>query len=199
MVVPPDSALVQSAHSYREHFHIPADALVVCRHGGGDSFNIKYAQKAILDLLDRYDHTRLHFVFLNTESFKHQFAKLAQNTTKPDFYMHAGKKQLHFIPGTTDARIKENYFKTCDVMLHARDIGETFGLAVAEFSVRNKPVITQQAAKRYSDFHLTTLKEKAYLYGNQRDVVEKVAHFVEEGVPKDVDFESDGDIQELAA
>ena len=44
---------------------------------------------------------------------------------------------------------KEAFYRTCDAMLHARRDGETFGLAVAEFSVRNKPVITKGASKRW--------------------------------------------------
>jgi len=37
---------------------------------------------------------------------------------------------------------KARFFATCDIMLHARLHGETFGLAVGEFAVLGKPVIT---------------------------------------------------------
>jgi predicted choloylglycine hydrolase len=54
-------------------------------------------------------------------------------------------------------------------MLHARYAGESFGLACAEFSSKNKPVIT------YSDSmgknHLKVLGEKAFTYKNKQDVL----------------------------
>lgn len=188
MVVPPDPVLQAAAHSYRAHFGIPAGALTVCRHGGDDSFNLEYVKKAVLELLGKYTEQQLHFVFLGTESFKHEIAKLVLATPHPDKTFAAAKSRIHFIPATSEPRVKENYFHTCDVMLHARDIGETFGLAIAEFSVRNKPVITQRAVKRYSDFHVKALGSKGYYYGNQAEVVDKVSGFVENGVPKNVDF-----------
>ena len=47
-----------------------------------------------------------------------------------------------FIEGTTDQEQKVAFINTCDVMIHARERGETFGLAIAEFSSQNKPIIT---------------------------------------------------------
>lgn len=188
VVVPPDPVLVAQATSYRMQFGIPEKALVVCRHGGNVTFNIPYVKHGILDLLDRHNEQQLQFIFLGTEKFQHDFIKLALNTTKAEFYLGAGKRQIHFLPATTDAQLKENYFATCDAMLHARHDGETFGLAVAEFSVRNKPVITQQAGKRYSDFHLRVLGEKAILYDSRADFVDKLSSLVQRGVPKDVQY-----------
>ena len=43
-------------------------------------------------------------------------------------------------------------------MLHARKDGETFGLAVAEFSVANKPIITYANSKDKE--HLRILNNK---------------------------------------
>lgn len=36
---------------------------------------------------------------------------------------------------------KTTFINTCDAMLWARHDGETFGLAIGEFSSKNKPVI----------------------------------------------------------
>jgi hypothetical protein len=46
-------------------------------------------------------------------------------------------------------------------MIHAREMGETFGAAVSEFSIRNKPVITCNSGDRA---HLDILKEKCFIY-----------------------------------
>ena len=92
---------------------------------------------------------------------------------------------------TTSEDFKEQFYKTCDAMLHARSDGETFGLAVAEMSVRNKPVITQGWVRRYSDAHLKILGDKGYYYLTEADIIRIVSKFVDEGgIPQDVDYNS---------
>lgn len=83
-----------------------------------------------LSLPPRRDKNKLMFLFLGTEKFN-------KKVNRPEEH-----PQIIYLPTNSDLRYKEDYIKTCDVMLHARTVGETFGLAVAEFSVRNKPVIT---------------------------------------------------------
>ena len=41
-----------------------------------------------------------------------------------------------------DLNKKVEFISSCDAMIHARQMGETFGAAVSEFSIKNKPVIT---------------------------------------------------------
>jgi hypothetical protein len=45
-------------------------------------------------------------------------------------------------------------------------MGETFGAAVSEFSIKNKPIIT---CKGYDNAHLDILKDKAIIY-NKNDM-----------------------------
>ena len=42
---------------------------------------------------------------------------------------------------------KSRFLYACDAMIHARADGETFGMAVAEFSVHNRPVLTVRLFK----------------------------------------------------
>ena len=49
-------------------------------------------------------------------------------------------------------------------MIHARDTGETFGLAVGEFAVLGKPVITFSESRERA--HLEMLGKQALLYRN---------------------------------
>ena len=72
-----------------------------------------------------HKHPQIYFVFMNTAGFD----KL--NLTN-----------IKHVDQTSDRMRKAAFIRTCDAMLHARQQGETFGLAVAEFSVMNKPVIT---------------------------------------------------------
>lgn len=114
---------VTATNSLRTELGIPTSALTVCRHGGYETFSLPIAVDAVKSLVGKFDATKLHFIFLNTPNFDNS-------------------PQLHFLKGTADIVKKEEFFSACDAMLHARSDGETFGLAVAEFSIRNKPVIT---------------------------------------------------------
>jgi len=49
---------------------------------------------------------------------------------------------LIFLSGTAGRIRKAQLINACDGMINARDIGESFGLACAEFSMKNKLVIT---------------------------------------------------------
>jgi hypothetical protein len=53
-------------------------------------------------------------------------------------------------------------------MIHARSGGETFGLAIAEFSCMNKPVIT---CKLGDLEHIQILGDKAILYDSKDSLV----------------------------
>jgi len=46
-----------------------------------------------------------------------------------------------FLPMITNLYEKVEFINTCDAMLWARQRGETFGSAIAEFSTLNKPII----------------------------------------------------------
>ena len=84
------------------------------------------------------------------------------NTTK--FIEH---ERVIYLPKTISRNTKSRFINTCNFMLHARRDGETFGLAVAEFSVANKPIITYGNSK--DNEHLRILKDKAIIYNNQKD------------------------------
>jgi hypothetical protein len=53
-------------------------------------------------------------------------------------------------------------------MIHARGIGESFGLACGEFSIHNKPVITYALSPQRN--HIDVLGKKAVLYKGPNDL-----------------------------
>ena len=53
-------------------------------------------------------------------------------------------------------------------MLHARKRGETFGMAIAEFSSCNKPVFTWSGSEEKA--HIDMLGHKAVVYNDQIDL-----------------------------
>ena len=125
---------------------IPTEANVFGRHGGVDTFNIQFVREVVL----RHAQKNLedHFVFLNTEPIRgtERFSN------------------VHYLPGTVDPEEKARFLATCDAMLHARWHGETFGLAVGEFAVLGKPVITFSESRERA--HLEMLGKQALLYRN---------------------------------
>ena len=191
IVTPPPTFKVQS---FRARFEIRETALVVCRHGGESTFDISYARKALRMAIQKFNQSQIHFVFLGTTSFKKwlvdscskdESEKVIQTSNQRQACLSAVNSQVHFIPTTVDERVRESYFATCDVMLHARADGETFGLAVAEFSVRNKPVLTNRPrGARQSPAHLRALGDQALLYSSEGDIMSWLEKFIHSGLPK---------------
>ena len=54
-------------------------------------------------------------------------------------------------------------------MLHARYIGESFGLSCAEFSIKNKPVITWLGSQERN--HIDVLGDKGIYYNDSNDLL----------------------------
>ena len=57
---------------------------------------------------------------------------------------------------------------TCDGMIHARGIGESFGIACGEFSIKGKPVITYAFSPQRS--HIEILGDKGIFYQGRKDL-----------------------------
>lgn len=137
---------LESKMNLRGKLGIPTMAKVFGRHGGADTFNIPFVRKAVLQHAQKNSDD--HFVFLNTE--------LIRGTGK--------LKNVHYLAPTIDPEEKAQFLGTCDAMLHARWHGETFGLAVGEFAVLGKPVITFGGSRERA--HLDLLGNKALVYQN---------------------------------
>ena len=137
---------LESKVGLRENLGIPTKAKFFGRHGGWDTFNIPFVRKAAVQHAQQNPED--HFVFLNTEPMCG-----AENLTN-----------VHYLAATVDPEEKARFLATCDAMLHARLHGETFGLAVGEFAVLGKPVITFSESRERA--HLEMLGKQALLYRN---------------------------------
>ncbi len=138
--------------NFREEFGIPKEAIVLGRHGGKDTFNLNFVKKAIIDVLNiRND---IYFVFLNTDVF----------------YKH---KNIFYIDYTSDFSLKSKFVNTCDAMIHAREDGEIFSLSLAEFSIRNKPIITWKPNFNFPPYdfgHFYVFGDQAIYYSDDKDI-----------------------------
>jgi hypothetical protein len=137
-----------TTETMRAELGIPDDAIVFGRHGAADTFDIPFVREAVIDVA-RANPTR-YFLFLNTPKF-------------------CDLPNVIHLPKTIDVESKQKFINTCDAYLHARSDGETFGLAVAEFAVSEKPVIT--CTRGTDDAHLRILQDKAIRYTTKEDVV----------------------------
>jgi hypothetical protein len=142
---------------------IPADAVVLGRHGGPDSFDIPFVREEILRVIrQRKD---IWFLFLGTDPFP----------------LPHGVERIVFLPRTIDPPEKGSFLAACDGMLHARERGETFGLAVAEFACLAKPVITWSRSPE--SFHLEALGEGHPRYRDATDLGRILGHFEKPSSP----------------
>lgn len=144
--------------NYREFFNIPKDATVFGYYGGPDSFNIDFAKKAVVDVARA--NKNVYFIFMNSIPF-------------------CNESNVLFVEGTTDFHKKIGFINTCDACIHARNGGESFGLTVAEFSSKNKPVITTSyCTVALNDLaHLHMLGDRAVLYNNYSELINILTNF----------------------
>ena len=135
----------------REILGIPGDASVFGRYGGFGQFDIPYVHEAIREFVQMNGNA--YFIFANTRTFCEAHAQIIHLDT------------------IYDEAAKIKFINTCDAMIHARSDGETFGLSIAEFSIKNKPVITTHSSLPNSDAHIDMLGERAIIYRNKTELL----------------------------
>lgn len=147
--VPHMVRLENTTDTLHEELNIPHGAVVFGRHGAATTFNLDFAKEAVIEMAQQ--HKDWYFIFLNTNKF-------------------CDLSNVIFLPLTADMTYKTKFINTCDIMLHARSDGETFGLACAEFSIKNKPVITWNQSHERS--HIEILGTKGLYYGNKQELLD---------------------------
>jgi hypothetical protein len=140
--VPHIVSLPEPNQNLREKLNIPQDKIVVGRHGGLHDFDLPFVKEAIVKILTKRDD--LAFVFMNTHPF---------GIDNPN---------LIFLEGTYNIQNKSNYIDMCDYMIHARQHGESFGLATGEFLHNDKPVISWRGGLDQN--HIEVLGDKGIWY-----------------------------------
>eukprot|EP00966_Prymnesium_polylepis_P176733 4092426-Prymnesium_polylepis.1 len=151
----------------RRELRIPNGATVFGRYGGADTFSIDFAHAAVEEVARACPET-IYFLFMNTLPF-----------------CDALPNVVH-LEATSDDEAKSRFIRTCDAMLHARYSGETFGLAVAEFSAHNRPVL---ASNVHDDdgaarMHIITLGTRGIFYHDRQSLVSKLRSFDRESASK---------------
>jgi hypothetical protein len=140
-VVPHMINLPSHNRNMRKELNIPDNACVFGQYGGYDSFDIEYAQISVYEVARQ--HPNIYFIFVNARPFCEPLPNL-----------------IHY-EIIIDLDKKVEFINTCDAMIWGRLGGESFGLCIAEFSTKNKPVICTNSGY---DAHIHLLGDKAILY-----------------------------------
>ena len=147
-VIPHIVDLPNTEENLRTQLNIPKDAIVYGRYGGLYEFNIQAAHSAIKEYVEADENC--YFLFMNTQRF----------------YEHP---RIIYLEKNVDLLYKSKFINTCDAMIHARRMGETFGLSIAEFSIKNKPVITCNCGDLE---HIKILGDKAIIYNSKEQLLQ---------------------------
>lgn len=144
--------LPSTTASFRGGLGFREDAIVFGRHGGYDSFDIPFAWDALVEaaLID----DRLRFIFLNTRI--------------PDIDFKKVEDRFVFLVDTADPEYKRKFINTCDAMIHARGRGETFGIAVGEFDIAGKPVLTYSNSPERAHYEIL---RRPITYENKEELI----------------------------
>ena len=127
VVRPPEGGKDSSndASDLREELGIAPNATVFGRHGATFTFSLRFVRRAVIEIA--HNRSDIVFLFLTTDPFCENYGD--GPCPRNIIHLNASYDRLRFI-------------RTCDAMLHGRRDGETFGLAVGEFGVHNRPVLT---------------------------------------------------------
>ena len=126
----------------RKTLNIPDDAVVFGRHGGQDTFDLQFARDIIAKIVN--ENNNIYFIFVNT----------------PVFYIHP---RIIFMDKIITYEEKNRFISTCDAHIECGTLGHTFGLAIGEFSINNKPIITY-GEWTWNNAHKEILGDKAIYF-----------------------------------
>lgn len=145
-----------STTSFRRSLNIPDSATVFGRHGGSDTFDIQWV-KLVIEKSVRLNPD-IYFIFVNT----------------PRFCAH--HPNIFFLDKIINLNKKKEFISSCDAMIHAQSLGESFGLAIAEFSVHQKPIICF-GNWVLNDNYRKILGDKAIYYHSDNELLEILFRF----------------------
>jgi hypothetical protein len=156
--------LPNHTENFRKELGIPDDAIVFGRNGGRDTFDILFVKEAIKEILKHRND--VYFLFQNTDKF----------------YEH---DRIIYLPTSSDLNVKVKFINTTNALIHARELGESFGATCAEFSTLNKPVITWYGSRERN--HIDALGNKGLYYNNYDEIYNIFNKFRLEPISK-IDF-----------
>ena len=139
----------------KNELKIKKNFTVIGCHGGESSFDMQFTKDVIEKVINKRDD--LVFLFLNINKF-------------------CSHPRVKFLKGTSDETYKKKFINTCDAMLYGRSLGESFGLACAEFSIQGKKIFSYKF-NRHRSHILENKKDKIEEYSSFKNLYQKLIHF----------------------
>lgn len=131
--VPLPVELINTNKNLRKKFNIPKNAKVIGYHGGNSSFDLDFVRDLIKELVNK--NNKIYFMFMNIDKF-------------------ISSNKVIFLKGTLNQFKKVKFINTCDAMLHARSLGESFGISCAEFAIKNKLILAYGFCRHRAHFDI---------------------------------------------
>ena len=135
---------------------IPPTARVFGRYGGMDTFDIPFCWNVINRIVSTF--TDIYFLFINT----------------PKRVIH--KNVIHLNKITTEKE-KNRFIHTTNAHLECGTLGHSFGLAIGEFSVNNKPIIAYKSPLLWNTAHLDILGDRGLYFTNEQSFYNLLTRF----------------------
>jgi hypothetical protein len=135
----------KNGENLRQSLNIPPDAIVFGRYGGLDTFNIDFCWQVISDIVQR--RTDIYFLFINT-------VEVVRNN------------RIFYLDKITTEEEKNRFISTCDAHLECGTLGHSFGLAIGEFSVHNKPIIAYRGKNMWNTAHFDILGNRGLYFSS---------------------------------
>jgi hypothetical protein len=138
----------------RAEFGVPANAVVIGRHGGPDQLDVPFVARALAAALD--ERSDLWVMLLNTNPLlRHE--------------------RIVHVPRAPDRQRVADFVASCDAGLNARRGGEAFGLAIAEYLAQDKPVFVWEGGR--DRHHLALVDDPAFRFRDCADLTRAVVAF----------------------
>lgn len=146
----------ETKENLRKELNIPENAIIFGRHGGMDTFHLIFVFDAIKTIVNFFDN--IYFIFVNTQ----------------EFYSHP---KIRYIDKFTDIDLKNKYINTLDAYIEAGTFGHSFGLAIAEASINNKPIIVYDSPLLWNRTHIDILGKKGIYFTNRMEFMNVILTF----------------------
>jgi len=141
----------KTKENLKKRLNIDKNKLVFGCHGGESSFDLKFVQLVLLNIVKK--RKDIIFLFLNIKKFcKHP--------------------QIKFLKGTSNDIYTKKFINTCDAMIYGRSLGESFGLACGEFATQNKKIISYKHNRHRS--HENSIPSKHFIEYNSYSSLFKI-------------------------
>ncbi len=124
---------------------------VILRYGGWDSFDIPWVQNELIAFVD--SHPNAIALLVNTQPF-------------------CNHERIRYLPKFASHSEMEHLLSTCDVFIHGRKRGESFGLAIVEVMQAGRQILAWSGGTDRN--HIDLLKGSGALYADARQLRQKL-------------------------